>query len=76
MGRMKGAYKIEFPVGTKVRIADRQVLEEFLRDWKYHNKLRPEQVDFHGRVTKVVQAGFYHGGDELYQLQGIPGIWH
>ena len=20
--------------------------------------------------------GFYHGGDELYKLKGMPGVWH
>jgi hypothetical protein len=21
-------------------------------------------------------VGFYHGGDELYELASVPGIWH
>jgi hypothetical protein len=24
----------------------------------------------------VKDVGFYHGGDELYQVAGIPGTWH
>lgn len=76
MGRTRGAYNIEFAVGSRVKIADRQTLEEFMRTWKYHNKLQPEQIDYHDRVAKVEDAGAYHGGDELYRLEGIPGIWH
>jgi hypothetical protein len=22
------------------------------------------------------EVGFYHGGDVLYTLDGIPGLWH
>jgi hypothetical protein len=25
---------------------------------------------------KVVDVGFYHGGDELYHVECMPGIWH
>lgn len=76
MGKTKGPYNIEFPVGSRVKTADRETLEEFLRSWKYHDKLQPEQLDYHDRVAKVAEVGFYHGGDELYRLEGIPGIWH
>lgn len=76
MGRTKGPYNLEFPVGSRVRTGDRHTLEEFLRSWKYHNKLQPEQVDYHDRVATVEDAAVYHGGDELYRLEGIPGIWH
>ena len=29
-------------------------------------------------VLRGVEAGvaFYHGGDPLYKLAGIPGLWH
>lgn len=76
MGKTKGPYNAEFPVGSTVRIADRASLEEFARSWKYHNKLQPEQIEYHDRVAKVARASVYHGGDELYELEGIPGIWH
>jgi hypothetical protein len=46
MGRIKGAYNAEYPVGTRVRIADRQNLEKFIKDWKYHNPLRLEQLSY------------------------------
>lgn len=22
------------------------------------------------------EIGYYHGGDELYWLKGVPGVWH
>jgi len=59
-----------------VRIAERTVLEEFSRTWKYHNKLEPEQLEYGGRVAKVEEISMYHGGDILYRLESIPGIWH
>jgi hypothetical protein len=31
---------------------------------------------FAGKVAEVENVGFYHGGDALYILKGIPGIWH
>jgi hypothetical protein len=76
MGKSKGPYNCEFPKGTAVRIANRDFLEKFLREWKYHHKLTPEQLDYHDQVSIVANASVYHGGDELYELEGIPGIWH
>jgi hypothetical protein len=34
------------------------------------------QLEYAGRIAEVESVGFYHGGDELYKLQGLPGIWH
>jgi len=31
---------------------------------------------FAGSEAKVLTVGFYHGGDVLYTLKGVPGIWH
>lgn len=76
MGRTNGPYKPEFPKDSKVRIASRSSLEEFLGTWKYHHKLDPKQLDYAGQFSEVESVGFYHGGDELYKLKGIPGIWH
>ncbi len=70
------AYNEEFPVGSSVRIVDAQQLQEFRDTWKFHNKLRPEQLEYAGRVAEVAKVGFYHGGDVLYELRGLPGIWH
>jgi hypothetical protein len=70
------AYHEDFPTGSKVRIADATVLEEFKRTWQYHHKLKNEQLPYAGQAAKVEKVSFYHGGDVLYELQGIPGIWH
>jgi hypothetical protein len=76
MGRIRGVYKEEFPVGTTVRVVERRRLEDFVKTWKLHNPLQPEQLAFGGVVARVASVGFYHGGDELYTLEGVPGIWH
>ena len=66
-----------FPIGTRVRIADRAELQEFMRTWKYHHKLRPEQLAFAADVREVKDVGYYHGGDILYVLDGLPDyLWH
>lgn len=68
-------YKEAFPVGSKVYIADRAFLDEFKRTWEYHHKLRPEQLTYAGRQTTVAEVGFYHGGDPVYTLSDVPGLW-
>jgi hypothetical protein len=70
------AYEAAFPVGSQVRIIDLQALKQFLEEWKYHNRLEPEQLAFAERVAKVAKVGFYHGGDPLYVLEDVPGVWH
>jgi hypothetical protein len=69
-------YQEKFPKGSTVKIADRVFLENFLKSWKLHHKLIPEQLNYAGKVIKVESVGFYHGGDVLYKLEGIPEIWH
>ena len=69
-------YKEEFPAGTRVQITSRQVLEAFARDWKFHHPLESEQMEYAGIQATVRSVGFYHGGDPLYVLEGIPGTWH
>ncbi|HXN98652.1 MAG TPA: hypothetical protein VN881_06225 [Candidatus Acidoferrales bacterium] len=71
-----GAYKENFPKGSRVRIADRTFLENFLATWKYHHKLQPEQLAYSDREAVVKGVAFYHGGDPLYTLSDIPGMWH
>jgi hypothetical protein len=68
-------YKAAFPEGTKVRVADRAFLERFMSEWKYHHKLQPEQLAYADREAKVRAVGFYHGGDPVYTLQDVPGLW-
>lgn len=76
MGKTKGPYKEEFPKGSRVKIASRESLEEFMRTWKLHDKLEPGQLEYAGQLAEVESVGFYHGADELYRLKGIPGVWH
>lgn len=68
-------YKEAFPEGTTVRVADRAFLEEFMQMWKYHHKLQPEQLEYADRTATVQKVGFYHGGDPVYTLAGVPGQW-
>ncbi|HTR48764.1 MAG TPA: hypothetical protein VMM16_15380 [Verrucomicrobiae bacterium] len=76
MGKSKGLNVAEFEVGSQVKIADRAFLENFLEEGQYHNELEPEQIEFAGRVATVKSVEFFHGGDEIYTLEGIPGVWH
>lgn len=64
-----------FPVGTIIRVADRAFLDAFVREWKFHHKLQPEQLSYAGREARVQGVGFYHGGDPVYSLENIPGQW-
>jgi hypothetical protein len=71
-----GAYKEEFPAGTTTRIIGIEDLMQFARSWKFHHPLEPEQLKFAGHVAEVEGVSFYHGGDALYKLRGLPGLWH
>jgi hypothetical protein len=76
VGKTKGINKAEFEVGSEVRVADRAFLESVFEAGQYHNELEPEQLAYAGRVAKVKAVDFFHGGDEIYTLEGIPGVWH
>lgn len=76
MGKTKGLNVAEFEIGAEVRIADRAFLERFLEEGQYHNELEPEQLDYAGRVARVKAVEFFTGGDEIYTLEDIPGVWH
>jgi len=76
LGKTRGLNIAEFEVGSQVRIADRSFLESFLEEGQYHNELEPAQLEFAGRVASVARVEFFHGGDEIYTLDGIPGVWH
>jgi hypothetical protein len=76
MGASKGLYNPEFPKGTKVKVATLAVLEDFAKTWRYHNPLQENQFPFHDVVAVVDDVYFYHGGDELYKLNHLPGVWH
>ena len=69
-------YKAEFEAGSGVRIARPRRLEELKRNWQYHHPLADEQLAYGGYEATVKEVAFYHGGDELYTLEQVPGIWH
>ena len=69
-------YTAAFPRGSRVRVVDRSTLEAFLREWKLHHKLTPAQLGYADTVATVTDVSYYHGGDVLYGLAGVPGIWH
>lgn len=48
----------------------------FVQTWRRHNPLRQEQLASAGKVVRVLRLSFYHGGDVLYELNGVPGVWH
>ena len=76
MGATRGQYLEEFSKGSVVQIADRPILEQFRREWRLHHPLDERQLAYASRTATVAAVSFYHGGDELYQLEGIPGTWH
>jgi hypothetical protein len=76
MGKTKGPYVAEFSVGERVRIAPLGELRTFAREWKWHHPLEEGQFAFAAVESRVRNISFYHGGDELYELEDAPGIWH
>lgn len=73
---MSKPYEGKFVAGSKVRVKPEAELARFAREWKYHNPLTAEQLAYAGVLTTVKDLGYYHGGDVLYQLDGVPGVWH
>ena len=69
-------YEALFESGKQIRVLDRGFLENFVSSWKLHNPLVPEQIDFARKIATIKSVGFYHGGDPLYVLENIPGVWH
>jgi diadenosine tetraphosphatase ApaH/serine/threonine PP2A family protein phosphatase len=70
------SYKSAFAKGDMVRIASLSDLEQFRNTWRFHHKLESEQLTYADLTAHVRDVGFYHGGDVLYWLEGIPGTWH
>ena len=73
---MAALYQERYKVGSKVRVADSAFLQDFMHSWRRHHPLRPELVTYAGVKTTVKSIGYYHGGDCLYELEGVPGTWH
>ena len=69
-------YSAKFARGELVQIGSFELLEAYKRTWRYHDPLKDDQLEHAGRVVRVRKAGFYHGGDPLYELEDVPGIWH
>jgi hypothetical protein len=76
MGETKFLYREKYPKGSTVEIAKRDVLDDFLQTWKLHSRLQAEELDYAGKTGKIKSVGFYHGGDVLYEIDDVPGIWH
>jgi hypothetical protein len=74
--REKLIYKEKFPIRCEVIVAGRTELQDFLSNWKLHNPLQESQLEYADKKAVIESVGFYHGGDVLYKLEGIPGIWH
>jgi hypothetical protein len=69
-------YPQRYLKGALVLVVGRAELEAFTATWKYHHPLEDAQLPFAGRMATVVSVGFYHGGDVIYELADVPGIWH
>ncbi len=69
-------YAASFPIGTRVRVASAEILAQFRTDWAFHNPLQADQMRFAGADSTVGGVTYYHGGDALYELAGVPGVWH
>jgi hypothetical protein len=69
-------YQERYPPGSKVKIVDTQQLATFRRTWAFHDPLQDSQLAFAGHTAVVGTVGFYHGGDALYKLRDLPGVWH
>jgi hypothetical protein len=71
-----GPYSEQYPVGSPVKIAPLEELEGFMRTYKYHHALVPEQLRYAGMLTIVRSVGYYHGGDVVYTLDGTEKfVW-
>lgn len=69
-------YQALHPQGSRVRVAARVDLESFRAMWRSHHNLTEAQLAFADEPSFVRNINYYHGGDVLYELDGIPGIWH
>lgn len=73
---MSVPYESQHQPGDYVRIADADELRDFRDKWRLHNPLTEAQLGFAGDLAVVAEVGFFHGGDALYRLEGVPGVWH
>jgi hypothetical protein len=69
-------YSELYPVGSRVEIASRDVLERYQRpSYQFHDPISDVQLGFAGRTATVATVNYYFGGDALYTLDDVPGVW-
>lgn len=74
---MSGYDPCKFSIGTRVRIADRATLDEFIRMNEGRHFLEFEQLLCAGQTATIADTGVYHGGTPVYRLEGMPRfIWY
>jgi len=47
-----------------------------MRAWRLHHPLAEDQLAYADVQGRVIDVSFYHGCDELYGVDGVPGTWH
>lgn len=72
---MSQSYLAQFPLGTRVRAADREDSSAFNENGVSITRFKPT-TSHAGSHAVVSDVGFYHGGDVLYTLENVPGVWH
>jgi hypothetical protein len=70
-------YKEDFATGSMVQVKSSDELAKFMRPtWQHHHPVSHEQLQYAGAKVRVLGVAFYHGGDPLYTLSEVPGLWH
>jgi hypothetical protein len=65
----------KFQAGDRVRIKSLEILQEFTLHPVYQ-PLQESQFKYADKLAVIAESSMYHGGNILYQLKGVPGIWH
>jgi hypothetical protein len=73
---MENERSVKYTQGSSVRICSLARLQEFLQTGRYRRKIEPQQFAFAGQIAMVKWSGLYEGGGFVYQLDGVPGLWH
>ena len=63
------------PVGSTVRVVERQKLKAYLRSPDPRERPEPEQFACAGRVARVAGVRLDTGRPPLHVLEGLPGLW-
>jgi hypothetical protein len=69
-------YRATSTKGDRVKIARRDVLTEFRNTWRHQHPPDLDQIVFAGEDATVKSFGSFNGREVLYELDGIPGLWH